>query len=499
MEAQLEALGFRPIATDVGRHPGVGHALYVLEPEANPKTKAALVHWQQEAERLAVREVQLAEQLARLDTLLTEAQASRDAHAAKAVALEAGKTQAEQGLQQSTQANQALENRLRDSTQALAQRADELATAQAALEAATHRAKELEKAKTQAEQALQQSTQQIQTLMAREQVLSAETTRLTAALSSSQQQLSLAEQEHQKSMATLQATCSAIEKELANQQAGLTKALAAEFTQQLQQHAAALTTKQQEACKESETRSRAHIDKALANAVKQLEAFQAIQGFLTTGEAISNFHGWPISPDIGLFLLEKIQSNRYDLIIEFGSGTSTLLFAKAIQVLRRQGNTGASDAPPGVQKPVLTFEHDQKYLETTRELLMANGADSLVELIHAPLVDWSDSTQAYLYYDCAEKIQEVASNHKKEHLKILVLIDGPPGATCANARYPGIPIVFNALGKHQIDLVLDDANRPEEKSAIDLWRSHWKQRSIRMTEYIIPSEKGLYYATNNSK
>lgn len=550
VEAQLVAQGFRAIATDAGRHPGVGHALYVREPDANPQSKAALAHWQQEAERLAVREVELAEQVARLGTLLTEAQTSRDAHAARAVALEANNTQAQQALQQSVHATQALETQLQDTAHALAQRTDELAKAQAALEAATAHAKELEqdkaqaeqalqqsgranqaletelqdtaqtlaqrtdelakakaaletatahakdleKAKTQAEQAVQHSSQQIQQLLAREQALGEETTRLTAALNLAQQQLALMEQGHEKAMSTLQATCSAIEKELANQQAGLTKALAAELSQQLQQQTAVIAAKQQESSKEIESRSRTHIDKALANAVKQLEAFQAIQGFLTTGETISNFHGWPISPDIGLFLLEKLQRNRYDLIIEFGSGTSTLLFAKALRAQERQANSIRSQPEHATTKRVLTFEHDLKYLTCTRELLVANGVDSVVDLVHAPLVDWTDETGTYLYYDCGVALQKAAESLGLERAKILVLVDGPPGVTCKNARYPAIPQVFNRLARHHIDVVLDDANRPEEKASIELWRQLWKKRNARVEESLIPSEKGIYQA-----
>lgn len=436
VESALTEAGFRQIAADAGRHPGVGHALYVRELDAHPQTKAALVHWQQEAERLAARELKLAEQAARLEALLTEAQISRDRHAARAM--------------------------------------------------------ELEASNTQAKQALLQNAQQIQSLMAREQALGQETTRLTGALDLAQKQLALKEQGHEKAMSTLQATCSTIEKELGNQQARLTKALAAEINQQLQQQATVITTKQQESSKESESRSRTHIEKTLANAVKQLEAFQAIQSFLATGETISNFHGWPISPDLGVFLLEKIQSTEYDLIIEFGSGTSTVLMAKAIEKSEFRAQKYSNAPNERATCRMITFEHSLEYLSSTSSALAANHTLNRVELSYTPLTSWTDGANQYLYYDCTAALKRAKDSINKKVAKILVLVDGPPGNINKYARMPALHFLLDTLGSHQIDIVLDDANRPDEQEIAIKWKEICKARGVLFSEKQIPTEKGTW-------
>jgi hypothetical protein len=61
-----------------------------------------------------------------------------------------------------------------------------------------------------------------------------------------------------------------------------------------------------------------------------------------------------------------------------------------------------------------------------------------------------------------------------------------------------VPFVFEALGRHCIDLVLDDASRPEEKAVIDLWRAYWEKRAMPISEMEVPSEKGIYFASVNS-
>ena len=240
----------------------------------------------------------------------------------------------------------------------------------------------------------------------------------------------------------------------------------------------------------SETKVKNELGKGLTNSVKQLESFMNIQSFFSSGDFFSDFHGWPISPDIGVFLLEKMRSQNYDLIIEFGSGTSTALFAKASEAM--SGKTQKSAVPKTLKTEIVTFEHNQLYHEKTQKMLRARKLDGYVSLIHAPLIDWKDECQDYLYYDCQSILEDLAEKYKSQKIKILVLVDGPPGATCKNARYPAVPIIFNAFAKQSIDIVLDDASRPEEKATIDLWREFYKKRSIAIEESSIPSEKGIH-------
>jgi hypothetical protein len=242
---------------------------------------------------------------------------------------------------------------------------------------------------------------------------------------------------------------------------------------------------------ESEKRVKRELAKGLTNAVKQLESYMAIQQWADSGSAAFDFHGWPISPDLGLFLIDKINTRGYDLIIEFGSGTSTALIAKAVSK-RAQ----LQEAIRSTQ--ILSFEHKLNYFEKTQQTLKQHGFDSSVQLTYAPLAAWKEGDAEYLYYDCQDTLEALRQQHLNATLNVLLVIDGPPGATCPNARYPAVPFVFEALGRHCIDLVLDDASRPEEGAVIDLWRAYWKKRAMSISEIEVPSEKGIYFASVNS-
>ena len=86
------------------------------------------------------------------------------------------------------------------------------------------------------------------------------------------------------------------------------------------------------------------IKKEMLNATKQIEAFLGIQSYFNTGELLPGMHGWPISPDFALYLIELLETNDYNLVIEFGSGTSTVIMAKTLAIIahRRRGKSASS-------------------------------------------------------------------------------------------------------------------------------------------------------------
>lgn len=248
-----------------------------------------------------------------------------------------------------------------------------------------------------------------------------------------------------------------------------------------------------------------HVNSGLGNTAKQLEAFWGIQNYLEKGTKPLSFHGWPISPDIGLYIAGLIDSNNYDVIIEFGSGTSTVLMAKALISKQRGVQTKVishisesneisvkdnnfSDLPARI----VTFEHNSLYHEKTTQALKSSGVHHLVDLVHAPLVDYTykDGNQ-YLYYNCNEKLKELAKVFKNRKANILVLVDGPPGATNKNARFPALPHLLNHLPEHSFTIIMDDYNRQEEKDIVSQWLALSEARFLNPTLETMTSEKGL--------
>ncbi len=206
------------------------------------------------------------------------------------------------------------------------------------------------------------------------------------------------------------------------------------------------------------------IKTEITNATKQLEAFFSIQSYFESGQVIGELHGWPISPDLGLYLIQQLEANPYDLVIEFGSGTSTQLIAKTLATIAQR--------QPTRLKPIqVAFEHLERYHQKSLAVLQQSGLTEAVALHHTPLKPYtSPDGEAYSYYDCEPALQALANAFKNNPAPvILVLVDGPPGTTGPNARYPALPLLLKHFPDTQIDLILDDYNRPTEKEVISKW------------------------------
>lgn len=212
----------------------------------------------------------------------------------------------------------------------------------------------------------------------------------------------------------------------------------------------------------------------ISNSTQQIEAHLNIQNYLLHGEHLPPFHGWPVSPDFALFIIDSLVKRNYDLVIEFGSGSSTVLIAKTLARLRRSGR------PPAAQ---ITFEHSEVYCHQTADELEQSQLSEHVSLVHAPLVPYAAADgEVYQYYDCTRALSNYQSSVKPEGMSVLVIVDGPPAATGKHARYPAVPVILDIFKDVEVDVLLDDYSRDDEKEVAEKWmediQNHGRQAEI---------------------
>jgi predicted O-methyltransferase YrrM len=204
------------------------------------------------------------------------------------------------------------------------------------------------------------------------------------------------------------------------------------------------------------------------NATKQIEATFGLLHYFANGDLPSvntERHAWPVSPDFALYLVELLERFRYDLVIEFGSGYSTVSVAKALKII-------ASRRPGEHDVTFVSFEHLEQYLLKTQNQLEAAGLNDSVKLYLAPLQDWhAPDCSVQSFYACDPILADLAKNHHTQDLRLLVIVDGPPGNTCKHARYPAVPVILKHFAGAQIDILLDDYIRNEEKEIVKKWQS----------------------------
>ncbi|PSJ48355.1 hypothetical protein C7I36_00590 [Zobellella taiwanensis] len=252
-----------------------------------------------------------------------------------------------------------------------------------------------------------------------------------------------------------------------------------------------------------------HVTKMHASSNRQWQAALAVQHSLSFGEQPLQFSDTSISPELAQHLITLVQNNNYDLIIEFGSGHSTSLLARALlgQHKRWQGNgqlalknnepqTQLVPSEHDLPKRVISFEHNKNYHQQTQHSLQQQGLSEVVELVYAPLVNCTFSPEQ-LFYDCEPKLQQLASLLQNEEKHILVLVDGPSAEPTAHSRTPALPALLNHFARHRLDVVLDDHHRDSEQQSAEQWRSQLAERSLSFKEHIWTGDKSALLLSIN--
>jgi predicted O-methyltransferase YrrM len=201
----------------------------------------------------------------------------------------------------------------------------------------------------------------------------------------------------------------------------------------------------------------------LRQTFRQVEAIQNLSAMVPTSDVLPATRGWAASPDLLLVLVDQLIEQRPSLVVECGSGASTLWLALA---MRRFGIDGR----------IVALDHDPVFAASTRGFLTRHGVADLAEVRDAPLEDFSLAGGSYSWY---------AREAWKDLTGIdLLFVDGPPAATGDKARYPALPLLREALSP-AATVILDDLVVPDMQETLRLWLDAFPE----FGSQILPLEK----------
>ena len=201
----------------------------------------------------------------------------------------------------------------------------------------------------------------------------------------------------------------------------------------------------------------------------QTEALLGLEAELSQGRpSLPPLRRWAVSPDLALHLVRHVRQHRPELVVETGSGSSTVLIALALERI------GAGH--------VVALEHDATYLVATNALLQEHGVADRATVHHCPLVEQTVEGRTTPWYD----VSAVALGRAID----LLLVDGPPEATGPEARFPVLALLRDHL-RDGATVVLDDADRTDETSIIAKWQAAGLVTDVQR----LPFEKGAAQMT----
>jgi predicted O-methyltransferase YrrM len=180
--------------------------------------------------------------------------------------------------------------------------------------------------------------------------------------------------------------------------------------------------------------------------VAQTEATLALQSLLAPRRPLPAMRGYAIAPDFGLALAQLIDDERPRLVVETGSGVSTLIIAYRLQRLGRG--------------TVVALEQDEGHAARTRAELERHDLTQLARVVHAPLVPVTVGGTQHRWH----------APHALDDLESidLVLDDGPPRELGSWLRYASLPMFVPKLAPGALFVM--NMIGPEEHAILARWR-----------------------------
>jgi predicted O-methyltransferase YrrM len=205
------------------------------------------------------------------------------------------------------------------------------------------------------------------------------------------------------------------------------------------------------------------IKKEIKLTFRQLEALQNLSAVLPAHDVLPATRGWAASPDLLMVLVDLVITERPSLVVECGSGASTLWLALAMRRFEIDGR-------------IVALDHDPVFGAKTRDLLARHDVRDLAEVRDAPLESFSLDGDTYSWY--ARRAWDDLTGID------LLFVDGPPATTGHQARYPALPLLSGSLSP-AATAVLDDLVVPDMQKVLQLWLDAYPEFSSE----ILPLEK----------
>jgi len=207
----------------------------------------------------------------------------------------------------------------------------------------------------------------------------------------------------------------------------------------------------------------AGLEKEIKQTFRQLEALHNLSAVLPATDVLPATRGWAASPDLLAVLVDLVITERPSLVVECGSGASTLWLALAMRRFEIKGR-------------IIALDHDPVFGGKTRCLLARHDVGDLAEVRDAPLESFSLGGETYSWY--ARRAWEDLTGID------LLFVDGPPAATGDRARYPALPLLSGSLSP-AATVVLDDLVVPDMQEVLRLWHDAYPE----FGSEVLPLEK----------
>jgi len=196
----------------------------------------------------------------------------------------------------------------------------------------------------------------------------------------------------------------------------------------------------------------------LGNVRRRLSAahgeLQDLAAWHSLAPLATNYLPWTegaLRPGALVAILNDICLSKRELIVECGSGISTIFIARLLKE-REKGR-------------LVSLEHDCRWADFVNNQIAKEGLSERAQVVLAVLEDCSLSNFSSAWY----QEDSIRAAVKPRFIDMLI-VDGPPAFEEGQefSRYPALPLLKDLLSDDCI-VVVDDIDRPAEREILKRW------------------------------
>jgi hypothetical protein len=179
----------------------------------------------------------------------------------------------------------------------------------------------------------------------------------------------------------------------------------------------------------------------------RIEAAISLNTVLRPRLLLPPFGGSALEADTAHELVLLIMERRPKMIIECGSGLSTLIAAYALEKI------GCGH--------IVSLDQSAQWAAITRQKLEEHDLSRYVSVVYAPLSPIVLPNKSTVMWYATESLNSYSNID-------FLIIDGPTVWSGPEARYPALPFLWNKLANDAV-IFVDDSNRVEERVMVTDW------------------------------
>ena len=213
-----------------------------------------------------------------------------------------------------------------------------------------------------------------------------------------------------------------------------------------------------------------------------------------------------LPPNFAMALLERRETQRYDVMVVLGSTPVTELLAQAVvqavvnetrqqpRLTAQHANENGNDvqhyvAPSQDDLPqaVISLAHKKSLCKTLKQRLAANHTQEAVNVVHAPWVEANEKGDLFYAWEATLKR---LNQWLEEDAKVLVVV----GNALAEANHPrmaALPQLLQHLPTQTLEVIVEGNHYPQESDLKAEWEALLSKREREAETLRLPSALGI--------